>query len=424
MKNRHCHTYILLLAIGLLYGSKSASAQGIEFLKISYQEACEKAAKEKKNLFFDIYTTWCGPCKIMDRTVFSQKEAGDYYNSHFVSIKLDAENETDSEFFKHYKASAYPTFFWLDPDGKLLDTKTGMLTVDNLIQVGKSATLTNLGEKAKLLEKRWNDGERSFSLLQEYAFGVLRVTNPRKIESVVESYIKGLSEKEKQTIESFFAIKPFIKGRSSYPFPDTYLFKTFVTNAEHYASKVNTKVIGSGSFWHTMYSTFVRLPGILYKKALEGNEDMETYKKAVRELKSMDLTYKDMFVDCLEVEEHFSNQDFNKGIIKMKEVLNQYGADFPILYQSLLYSMIYAGYFIEGDQVQADTVLECTRDFLKVLPCKSSLMFYAAANRNSGHIETAMSAMAWMEFYPEPMLSNAYYKFFGFENIRSKLPID
>ena len=353
---------ILVMVIGLTFGIRNAYSQGIEFLHLSYEEACEKAAKEKKNLFFDIYTTWCGPCKIMDRTVFSQKEAGDYYNSHFISIKLDAEKEADSGFFKHYKATAYPTFFWLDPEGNLLDTKTGVLPVDGLIEIGKAATQTKLGEKAKDLEKRWQDGERSFSLLQEYAFGVLQVSDPRKTKSVVEDYIKGLSDEEKRSIQSFSVIRPFIKARGAQAFPDSYLFNTFVENIEHYASQMDAKMIETGNFWHTLYLTFVRMPSLLYRNANAGRGNMETYTQAVQQLKSMNLPLEDIFIECLKAEEAFSDKAFEKGILKTKAILDQHGATYPILYSSLLYSMTYAGYFLEGDQLHGDTLLSkrCT----------------------------------------------------------------
>ena len=54
--------------------------EGVCFRDLSYHQALEVAKAEKKLLFVDCYTSWCGPCQQMAKEVFSQKEAGDYFN--------------------------------------------------------------------------------------------------------------------------------------------------------------------------------------------------------------------------------------------------------------------------------------------------------------------------------------------------------
>lgn len=71
-----------------------ASAQ-TNFRDITFDQAIEAAQKENKLVFVDFYTDWCGPCKMMARDVFPQKELGDYMNDKFVSVKLNAEKERE-----------------------------------------------------------------------------------------------------------------------------------------------------------------------------------------------------------------------------------------------------------------------------------------------------------------------------------------
>lgn len=62
--------------------------QGIRFETGGLQEALAKARKENKAVFVDCYTSWCGPCKMMSSKVFPDKQAGDFFNPRFISLKI------------------------------------------------------------------------------------------------------------------------------------------------------------------------------------------------------------------------------------------------------------------------------------------------------------------------------------------------
>ncbi len=69
---------------------------GIQWL--SFEEAVEKMKTEPKKMFIDVYTTWCGPCKMMDRNTFKDKEVIEYMNKNYYSVKLDAESTETIQF--------------------------------------------------------------------------------------------------------------------------------------------------------------------------------------------------------------------------------------------------------------------------------------------------------------------------------------
>ena len=50
---------------------------GVDFQHLTFDEALAKAKAEKKLVFVDCYTTWCGPCKMMTTKIFPMKEAGE-----------------------------------------------------------------------------------------------------------------------------------------------------------------------------------------------------------------------------------------------------------------------------------------------------------------------------------------------------------
>ena len=88
----------------LLMLSTEALAQGISFLdNRPMEEVLSQAKKEGKMVFVDCYATWCVPCKMLSTKVFPQKEAGDFFNPRFVSLKLDMEKGEGPEMGKKLK---------------------------------------------------------------------------------------------------------------------------------------------------------------------------------------------------------------------------------------------------------------------------------------------------------------------------------
>ncbi len=110
------------------------SGEGIAFEGLKFEEALAKAKAENKLVFMDCYTSWCGPCRMMDKDVFPLAEAGAYFNPNFVCIKKDMENGEGPELAKRYKVSAFPTMLILNPEGEVLHTILGARDVNRLIE--------------------------------------------------------------------------------------------------------------------------------------------------------------------------------------------------------------------------------------------------------------------------------------------------
>jgi thioredoxin-related protein len=70
---------------------------------ISLDELQEKMKKFPKKVYVDVYTGWCGWCKVMDKKTFTNPGVINYINKNFYAVKLDAE-QTDSIHFMggHY----------------------------------------------------------------------------------------------------------------------------------------------------------------------------------------------------------------------------------------------------------------------------------------------------------------------------------
>ena len=58
---------------------------------MTIEEAAGKLQQQQKPILIDLYTTWCGWCRQMDRKTYSNKKVAEYLSDKFYTVKLDAE---------------------------------------------------------------------------------------------------------------------------------------------------------------------------------------------------------------------------------------------------------------------------------------------------------------------------------------------
>lgn len=136
---------VLFLALGTL----SLSAQ-VEWMTLD--EALERQADEPRKIMIDLYTDWCGWCKTMDRTTFSDPTLGAYINENYYPVKFNAESTEPVTFRgKEYKFRkqgkrgyhelavyltrsnlSYPTTVFLNPDGTVIQAVPGYQKAEDL----------------------------------------------------------------------------------------------------------------------------------------------------------------------------------------------------------------------------------------------------------------------------------------------------
>jgi len=65
---------------------------------MTVEEALEKSKTEKRKIFVDVFTDWCGWCKRMDETTFSDPAVAQYLNANYYPVKFNAEQQEDIVF--------------------------------------------------------------------------------------------------------------------------------------------------------------------------------------------------------------------------------------------------------------------------------------------------------------------------------------
>jgi thioredoxin-related protein len=103
---------------------------------MSLDEVAANMKKEKRPILIDLYTDWCGWCKVMDRKTYSNKNVSSYVQQKFYPVKIDAEtrkniswNGKTYTFNSNYKTNdfavyltngqlSYPTTVFIPVDGE------------------------------------------------------------------------------------------------------------------------------------------------------------------------------------------------------------------------------------------------------------------------------------------------------------------
>jgi thioredoxin-related protein len=58
---------------------------------MSVEEAAGKLQQEQRPVLIDLYTTWCGWCRQMDKRTYSNKKVAEYLEDKFYPVRVDAE---------------------------------------------------------------------------------------------------------------------------------------------------------------------------------------------------------------------------------------------------------------------------------------------------------------------------------------------
>ena len=112
-------------------------AVGIQFIESDWNKALAEAKKQHKLIFLDAYASWCGPCKLLKKNTFPNKEAGEYFNKNFVNVAMDMEKGEGPALAEKYAVNAYPTLIITDAEGKIITYTQGYIDSKQLIDFGK-----------------------------------------------------------------------------------------------------------------------------------------------------------------------------------------------------------------------------------------------------------------------------------------------
>jgi thioredoxin-related protein len=136
------------------FGTIVTQAQEIKWMTLNEALAAQK--KAPKPIFMDVYTDWCGPCKMLDKNTFSDPEVANFISKNYYAVKFNGEGNSEvtfkgttyknpkfdpnrkgrnavHEFTLFLKVQGYPSMYVVDAKGNIAKTIVGYYQPEQLL---------------------------------------------------------------------------------------------------------------------------------------------------------------------------------------------------------------------------------------------------------------------------------------------------
>jgi thioredoxin-related protein len=226
----------------------------------SWEQAKKQAQTEKKLIFVDLYFTGCAPCGQMDREVFPDPKVKAVLDNDFVTFKSDIlKEEIGKKLCMKYGVTGFPTFLFMNPDGKVIDIASGFQSVEELTALLQNAKDAAKKGKFKKYSPTINEKDYPDFYVQAY------MASKRNVPfDVVDAYLKS---KDVSDEVSFVIITGLRVGRQ---YDDAFLL----------SSKKLAQDYGKSSVANHIFTILQRK-----KKEFEKRNDLKGFKELLAEAK-------------------------------------------------------------------------------------------------------------------------------------------
>ncbi|SMO56431.1 Thioredoxin [Solitalea koreensis] len=215
----------------------------------AFNEVLAEAKQQHKLIFFDAYTSWCGPCKMMANTVFKTDSVADFFNQNFVNLKVDMEKGEGPKLKDRFGVSAYPTLLFIDGDGNVIHKLVGSSPSPEFMAESRKAL--NPEKTVFGLAKKFDGGDHSAQTAMAYLSALEIAYEHVKMGEVAKIYFDALPKESLLEKANWELEKRFLLDVSSSSFAYLYSKEDELSamdqkgNVERYFNQVFATTISS-----------------------------------------------------------------------------------------------------------------------------------------------------------------------------------
>jgi len=109
--------------------------------------AVNKAKSQNKHVIVNVYTTWCGYCRMMDKQTFGNDEVAEHLRQNFVLAKVNGESSnkvhwqgqemTERQFARAVGVTGFPATYFLKPNADMLGGVSGYIRTPEFLVYAK-----------------------------------------------------------------------------------------------------------------------------------------------------------------------------------------------------------------------------------------------------------------------------------------------
>lgn len=187
MKKLFFCSVILLLSMYLPAQNRSIAFE----TDSDFATALARAKESGKLLFMDCYTSWCGPCKVLATKVFTVDSVADFFNAHFVSLKMDMEQGEGVQLKEKYQIEAYPTLLLINGEGENVFRSVGGCSAPELLARVRQGM--NPENSLQMLGEKFNAGNREPEFVGKYCAALKKGFESDRLKVVVHEYFRNMN---------------------------------------------------------------------------------------------------------------------------------------------------------------------------------------------------------------------------------------
>lgn len=248
--------YLFICVALLPLGMPEAASQGINFLPTEFTKLITQAKQQNKLAFVEIYLKGCTHCEAL-APVLEEKQVGDYYNTTFVNMKMEA-NSAMARSLQEKKKLYFPEFpllLYFDGNGELLHQTTPMHkptraeNIQDIINEGKKAG--DPAQRTSGYPARFAKGDRDPIFLIDYGKYTRTIRDTTQQLKINEELAKIFKDPINSESPSGF----YVLSRLINDFQNP-MAQYFFTHLDTYKTKFGekeTQQVGENILYQTLY---------------------------------------------------------------------------------------------------------------------------------------------------------------------------